>query len=97
MRYVCPRCIVGTLQPAETTHVRILNARLITTPHFPTWRCDACGHTRYDRAALARLNLLFGDEAFFFGYLANTFTARSRKWAHAPGGPGEHGPHRRPI
>lgn len=62
MRHRCPRCSFGHLRPARSSYVRRVGRRIITVPNFTVWRCDACGYTRYDIAALARVDLLLGPE-----------------------------------
>lgn len=42
--------------------MRRVGPRIITVPNFTVWRCDACGYTRYDSAALAQVDLLLGPE-----------------------------------
>ena len=63
MTYSCPVCSGGSLKPTEITYLRQWNGRMVTLPNFPAWRCDSCGYTRYDSAALARVELVFGPDA----------------------------------
>ncbi len=60
----------------------------MTVPNFPAWRCDHCGYTRYDAAALARLELLLGPDEEDL-----TEAGSTSRVAGAPG-PGERGPRR---
>lgn len=87
MTYSCPSCVFGTLKPARITYVRRWGEHIVTVPNFAAWQCDSCSYTRYDSAALARVELLLGlDE----GALAEVRSWRSR----AREGPGERGPQR---
>lgn len=63
MRHRCPRCSFGHLIPSHSTYVRRMGWQVITVPNFALWRCDVCGFTRYDTAALAQVNLLLGPES----------------------------------
>lgn len=88
MGYVCPTCGYGRLQPFRIVYARHWGTLLVTVPNFPAWRCDHCGHTRYDTAALAQLDLVLGPDE---DDLAQTGTMPRVGNA---GGPGERGPRR---
>ncbi len=62
MTYRCPACNVGNLKPVKITYAREWGVQLIVVPNFAAWRCDSCGFTRYDGAALSRLRLLLGPD-----------------------------------
>lgn len=62
MRHRCPRCSFGHLRPSRSTYVRRIGWRVVTVPNFALWRCDVCGFSRYDTAALAQVDLLLGPE-----------------------------------
>lgn len=62
MRHRCPRCSFGNLRPTRSTYVRQVGGQVVTVPNFTLWRCDVCGFSRYDTAALARVDLLLGPE-----------------------------------
>ncbi len=86
MSHTCPNCGMGTLKPTRSTYVRWWRNHLVTVPDFATWRCDACGYTRYDTEALTKINSLLGpdEEAWSYG----PHTKRRTK------GPAEQGPRR---
>ncbi|MBN2001844.1 MAG: hypothetical protein JXA21_00700 [Anaerolineae bacterium] len=77
---------MGTLKPIKITYTRRWGQQLIVAPDFAAWRCDSCGFTRYDSAALAQIRLLLGpdEEELIEPYLRRTRTE----------GPGEIGPRR---
>lgn len=87
MSYSCPNCSFGTLQPIKMTYVRRWGSRLITSPGFAAWRCDSCKYTRYDAAALAKIELILGieEEALFLPH---------PPYLHPTEGPDERGPRR---
>ncbi|MGC9348322.1 MAG: YgiT-type zinc finger protein [Anaerolineae bacterium] len=87
MTYSCPSCVFGTMKPTRITYLRRWGPYLVTVPNFPAWQCDSCSYTRYDVAALARLEVLLGpdDEA-----LVDFGLSRPRSGE----GPGERGPQR---
>ncbi len=62
MKYACPACPFGSLRPVKSTYVRRMGNVFVTRPDFSAWRCDCCGYTRYDAAALAQLELLLGPD-----------------------------------
>ena len=87
MSYTCPNCNFGSLKPARITYLRRWGNHMITMPNFLAWQCDSCSYTRYDSAALAQIELIFGPdveslmESPFLRYRADS-------------GPGERGPGR---
>ncbi len=89
MNYSCPNCSFGSLKPIKITYVRRWGPSFITVPNFSAWRCDSCNYTRYDAAALTRLELILGpdiddwSEAYF-------------QRPQPSEGPGERGPRRWP-
>ena len=87
MRYTCPNCAFGNLKPIKSTYVRRWNAHMLTVPDFAAWRCDSCNYTRYDAAALAKIELILGpdDDALF---------ASPHQYPQRTEGPGERGPRR---
>jgi YgiT-type zinc finger domain-containing protein len=85
--YSCSNCGVGILKPTKITFLRRIGSRMITLPNFAAWTCDACHFTRYDNAALARIELVLGPD---FESVLDTVNWRFR----ATHGPAEHGPHR---
>lgn len=87
MSYSCPVCNVGNLQPVKITYARPWGAQLVVIPDFAAWRCDSCGFTRYDVAALAQVRLLLGPDE---EELAELYRRRSPQTE----GPGEIGPRR---
>jgi YgiT-type zinc finger domain-containing protein len=87
MKYHCPSCTFGNLLPAKITYVRLWGQHLITIPNFAAWHCDSCGYTRYDSAALARVELLFGLDS-------DTMTDTPQWHSRQTEGPGERGPRR---
>ncbi len=87
MTYSCPKCAFGTLKPTRITYLRRWEDQMVTLPNFAAWRCDSCSYTRYDGAALAQLEMIFGPD---MESLAETSLWR----IHSPEGPGERGPHR---
>jgi YgiT-type zinc finger domain-containing protein len=89
MRHRCPRCSFGRLRPARSTYVRRIGWRVITVPNFALWRCDVCGYSRYDSAALARVDLLLGPEIDGLDEPGEVFPAASD-------GPAARGPRRWP-
>jgi hypothetical protein len=60
---------------------------MIVVPNFAAWRCDSCSYTRYDVAAVKRLELLLGDEG-------DRWSQRHPRRSQRQEGPGEQGPHR---
>lgn len=75
------------MKPTKITYLRRWNGRMITMPNFAAWRCDLCRYTRYDSAALARLELIFGPDM--------EALMEMPLWRLRTGeGPGERGPHR---
>ena len=86
VNYTCPDCAMGNLKPIKITYARLWGQRLIVAPDFAAWRCDSCGFTRYDSAALAQIRLLLGpdEEELIEPYARRTRTE----------GPGEIGPRR---
>ncbi len=87
MSYTCPDCHFGNLKPTKITYARQFGPRLIVAPDFAAWRCDSCGFTRYDVAALAQIRLLLGPDE---DELDEPFHRRS----HQAEGPGDIGPRR---
>ncbi|MDF1514324.1 MAG: YgiT-type zinc finger protein [Anaerolineae bacterium] len=87
MKYQCPRCTFGNLVPITITYVRMWGNHLVTIPNFAAWRCDSCGFTRYDSAALAQTNLLLGADG-------DPRMSQSRWQTQQADGPGESGPRR---
>ncbi len=87
MKYSCSRCAFGELRPAKSTYVRRVGTHLLTIPDFPVWRCDCCGNTRYDSAALSMITSILGPEEDDFGDVRRSYS-KSRE------GPDEDGPHR---
>jgi YgiT-type zinc finger domain-containing protein len=85
--YPCPSCGVGTLKPTRITYLRQIRSQMITLPNFAAWTCDACRFTRYDNAALARIEQLLGPD------LESVLDAVNWRFRAAKG-PAEHGPHR---
>jgi hypothetical protein len=63
---------------------------MVTMPNFAAWQCDVCGYTRYDGAALVRIDLLFGPDA-------ESLTTTTRWPSRAADGPAERGPQRWPY
>ncbi|MGC9521186.1 MAG: YgiT-type zinc finger protein [Anaerolineae bacterium] len=87
MSYPCPNCAFGTLKPTRVTFVRRWGRRLITIPNFAAWQCDSCSYTRYDSAALAKVELIFGpDIEALMGLVPRTQSSAK--------GPAERGPQR---
>ncbi len=84
--YTCPDCAMGTLKPIKITYTRRWGPQLVVAPDFAAWRCDSCGFTRYDRAALAQIRLLLGPDE---EELVESYPRRTRTE-----GPGEIGPRR---
>lgn len=87
MKYPCPNCGFGDLKPIKVTLTRLWQGRLVVVPDFSAWRCDSCSHTRYDVAALAQLDQLFGPDE-------NAWTDPSRRVRRPTEGPAEQGPRR---
>ena len=87
MKYQCPRCTFGNLLPTTITYVRLWGMHLVTIPNFAAWHCDSCGFTRYDGAALAQAELLFGPDG-------EPGITQSRWQTQHNDGPGESGPRR---
>jgi YgiT-type zinc finger domain-containing protein len=58
----CAVCHVGSLRPHRATYARWHEGQFVIRPGMLAWRCDFCGMTFYDDAALARLALLLGPE-----------------------------------
>lgn len=87
MSHTCPNCSYGTLQPARITYLRRWGDALITIPNFLAWQCDSCRHTRYDSAALAQIELIFGPDV-------ETLMESPFLRYRAGSGPGERGPER---
>ncbi len=87
MKYECPACVFGNLQPVKSTYVRRMGNAFITRPDFSAWRCDCCGYTRYDAVALARLELILGPDPEGWGPAGPTFARKTT-------GPANSGPHR---
>lgn len=85
--YTCPNCAFGTLKPTRITYLRRWGDAIVTLPNFAAWQCDSCSYTRYDREALARLEMIFGPD---IESLEETPLWRTR----AAKGPDERGPHR---
>ena len=86
INYTCPECAIGNLKPIKVTYTRRWGQQLIVVPDFAAWRCDSCGFTRYDSAALAQIRLLLGPDE---EELIEPYPRRSRAE-----GPGEVGPRR---
>jgi YgiT-type zinc finger domain-containing protein len=86
VNYTCPECAMGNLKPIKITYTRRWGQRLIVAPDFAAWRCDSCGFTRYDSAALAKIRLLLGPDE---EELIEPYPRRTRTE-----GPGEIGPRR---
>lgn len=87
MNYPCPRCSMGHLLPNRSTYVNQWGGYLLTLPNFAAWRCDCCGYTRYDSAALARIELLLGPDD-------DTWEQPPRRTPRNAEGPAERGPRR---
>jgi YgiT-type zinc finger domain-containing protein len=87
MNYNCPNCTFGNLKPSKITYARRVGNRVVTMPGFSAWRCDFCGYTRYDVAALAKVELLLGPDE-------DTWEEPFRRRPQQTEGPGERGPHR---
>jgi YgiT-type zinc finger domain-containing protein len=87
VRYPCRNCSFGTLKPIKLTYVRQWGNRMITMPNFAAWRCDSCNYTRYDAAALAKIELLLGPD------VEALFSSPTYHSQHTEG-PGERGPRR---
>ena len=86
VNYTCPNCAMGNLKPIRITYTRRWGQQLIVAPDFAAWRCDSCGFTRYDSAALAKIRLLLGPDE---EELIEPYLRRTRRE-----GPGEIGPRR---
>jgi YgiT-type zinc finger domain-containing protein len=63
IKYVCPHCQMGTLQPRFVVFAHWFEGQFITVPNFPGWICDICGESEYDANALERLEMVLGPEA----------------------------------
>lgn len=87
MTYTCPNCGIGTLKPSRLTYLRRVGSRMVTLPNFAAWTCDSCRFTRYDNAALARIEHLLGPD---IESVLDQVNWRFR----ASKGPAEHGPRR---
>lgn len=87
VNYTCPACAFGSLKPTKITYTRRWGAQLVVIPDFAAWRCDSCGFTRYDNAALLQIRRLLGPDAEEFD---EPYTRRP----HQAEGPGEIGPRR---
>ncbi len=87
MSYVCPACGYGRLQPFRSIYTRRWGETFVTVPNFPAWRCDHCGYTRYDNAALAHIELVLGPDE-------DELTEGGAQPRLGQGGPGERGPRR---
>jgi len=87
VNYPCPECHFGTLKSTKITYTRQWGTRLIVVPDFAAWRCDSCGFTRYDAAALAHIRLLLGPEE-------DEWREPYRHRSQPAEGPGEAGPRR---
>ena len=85
--YTCPNCSFGTLKRTRITYLRRWGDRIVTLPNFAAWQCDSCSYTRYDNAALTRLEMIFGPD---IESMEETTLWRTRPTT----GPGERGPHR---
>jgi hypothetical protein len=85
--YPCTNCGIGTLKPTKITYLRRMGALMVTLPNFAAWKCDACHFTRYDNAALAKVERLLGPDVESVMNIVN-WRFRATK------GPAEHGPHR---
>jgi len=58
----CEICHAGSLYPHRATYARWHAGHFVVLPGVPAWRCDVCGDTFYDAAALTQLTLLLGPE-----------------------------------
>jgi hypothetical protein len=87
MSYSCTNCGVGSLKPTKITYLRKVGTLMVMLPNFAAWKCDACHFTRYDNAALARIEHILGPDIESVMATAN-WRFRAAK------GPAEHGPHR---
>ncbi len=88
MIYTCPSCGYGRLRSIRSVYTRRWGDAFVTVPNFPAWRCDHCGYTRYDAAALAQIELVLGpdeDDLAEQGVLPRMSEGN---------GPGERGPRR---
>ena len=89
MNYTCPNCAFGNLKPVNIVYVRRWGDTIATVPNFAAWRCDSCNYTRYDMAALSKVEAVFGpDEDDWF--------EPRRHYPRRTEGPGERGPRRWP-
>lgn len=87
MTYTCPNCSFGTLKPTKITYLRRWGDHVVTLPDFAAWKCDSCNYTRYDAAALARIEQIFGPDL-------ESMLNRPKWRCQVLKGPGERGPHR---
>lgn len=85
MTYGCLKCASGTLKRTRITHLRRWGDQMVTLSSFAAWRCDSWSYTRYDGAAPAQLEMIFGPDV---DHLAETSLWRT----HSAGGPGERAP-----
>ncbi len=88
MNYTCPNCAFGNLKPIKITYVRRWGHAVLTVPNFAAWRCDSCNYTRYDAAALAKIELILGPDD------EDWLELRPRPHSSQAEGPGERGPRR---
>jgi len=87
MSYTCPNCAFGNLKPVKIVYVRRWGNTIVTVPDFAAWRCDSCNYTRYDTAALSKIEVVFGPDEDEWFELHRQHPQRTE-------GPGERGPRR---
>ncbi len=54
----CPLCQVGRLHPTRTPYVHVYEDTLVQVPGIAGWKCDICGLTLFESAAVRRIELL---------------------------------------
>lgn len=81
----CPQCPFGVLRPVKSTYVQPWGSHTLTVPNFTMHRCDYCGHTRYDMAALSLVTRLLGPES-------EEWHQPLRRRHYQTEGPGDRGP-----
>ena len=60
--HTCPLCQVGRLKPTRTSYIHVYEDTLVQVPGVAGWKCDYCGLTVFDNAAINRIEMLIDTD-----------------------------------
>ena len=58
---ICPQCQIGHLQASHKTYLRVVSGMVMSVPDTIVNTCDVCGFHEFDRALIAQVDALVGE------------------------------------